>query len=75
MLRQLRLDARVTLHHVIGRRIERGKIFRDRRDGENSLGRLAKLCEAEALSVYAWALMGNPFHPLVRNEVGPRLLL
>ncbi len=31
------------------------------------LDRLKKLCESEALSIYAWALMSNHFHLLVRT--------
>ena len=53
MPRGARLDAPGTLHHVIGRAIEGAKIFRNREDREDFLGRLAKLCEARALSVYA----------------------
>jgi putative transposase len=67
MPRQPRLDAPGTLHHVIGRRIEGTKIFRNRGDREDFLDRLAKLCEAKALSVYAWALLGTHFHLLVRS--------
>ena len=47
------------LHHVIGRGIDGIKIFRNRKDREDFLERLADLCRADALSVYAWALMGN----------------
>ena len=61
MPRQPRLDAPGTLHHVIGRGIEGSKIFRNRGDREDFLGRLAKLCEGKVLSVYAWALMGSHF--------------
>ena len=67
MARQSRLDAPGTLHHVIGRGIEGSKIFRDRGDREDFLGRLAKLCEAKALGVYAWALLDTHFHLLVRS--------
>jgi putative transposase len=67
MPRQPRLDAPGTLHHVIGRGIEGTKIFRNRGDREDFLDRLAKLCEAKALSVYAWALLGTHFHLLVRS--------
>jgi putative transposase len=67
MPRQPRLDAPGTLHHVIGRGIEGSKIFRTRGDREDLLGRLAKLCEAKALSVYAWALLDTHFHLLVRS--------
>ncbi len=67
MPRQPRLDAPGTLHHVIGRGIEGSKSFRSRGDREDFLDRLAKLCEAKALSVYAWALLGTHFHLLVRS--------
>src|SRR4030043_718168 len=67
MARQSRLDAPGTLHHVIGRGIEGSKGFRDRGDREDFLGRLAKLCEAKALGVYAWALLETHFHLLVRS--------
>lgn len=67
MPRQPRLDAPGTLHHVIGRGIERTRIFRSREDREDFLARVADLCEAGALSVYAWALMGSHFHLLVRS--------
>jgi len=67
MPRQPRLDAPGTLHHVIGRGIEGTKIFRNRRDREDFLDRLGKLCEAKSLSVYAWALLETHFHLLVRS--------
>ncbi len=67
MPRQSRLDAPGTLHHVIGRGIEGRKNFRSRGDREDFLDRLAKLCEAKAMSVYAWALLDTHFHLLVRS--------
>jgi len=67
MPRQPRLDAPGTLHHVIGRGIEGGKIFRKQGDRGDFLDRIAKLCEAKALSVYAWALLETHFHLLVRT--------
>jgi putative transposase len=67
MPRQPRLDAPGTLHHVIGRGIEGSKIFRNRGDREDFLGRLAKLCEDKAWSVCAWALLDTHFHILVRS--------
>ncbi|MBM4330031.1 MAG: hypothetical protein FJ117_02205 [Deltaproteobacteria bacterium] len=67
MPRQPWLDAPGTLHHVIGRGIEGSKVFRNRGDREDFLDRLAKLSEAKAFSVYAWALMGSHFHLLVRS--------
>ena len=65
MPRQPRLDAPGVLHHVMGRGIDRIRIFSNKKDREDFLERLADLCRADALSVYAWALMGN--HLLVRT--------
>ncbi len=67
MPRQPRLDAPGALHHVMGRGINRIKIFSNRKDREDFLERLADLCRADALSVYAWALMSNHFHLLLRT--------
>ena len=67
MPRQPRLDAPGALHHVMGRGIERTKIFRTDRDREDFLNRLADLCGDGNLVVYAWSLMSNHFHLLVRT--------
>ncbi|MBM4333599.1 MAG: hypothetical protein FJ117_20680 [Deltaproteobacteria bacterium] len=67
MPRQPRLDAPGTLHHVIGRGIEGSRVFRNQGDREDFLDRIGKLCEAKALSVYAWALLDTHFHILVRT--------
>ena len=65
------MDAPGTLHHVMGRGVERAKIFRNRLDREDFLARLAVLCGEENLIVYAWALMPNHFHLLVRTGRQP----
>ncbi len=67
MPRQPRLDAPGTLHHVMGRGIEKTQIFRKEEDRVDFLQRLSALCQEEALKVYAWALMGNHFHLLIRT--------
>jgi REP-associated tyrosine transposase len=67
MPRQPRLDTPGALYHVIGRGIYGLKIFGNRKDRVDFLDRLEGLCEKEALSIYAWALMGNHFHLLVRT--------
>jgi REP element-mobilizing transposase RayT len=61
------MDAPGTLHHIMGRGIERTKIFRNKEDREDFLIRLAALCEAGFLIVYAWVLMSNHFHILART--------
>ena len=61
MPRQPRLDAPGTLHQVMGRGIERTKIFRGDVDREDFLSRLEVLCQEGFLAIYAWALMENHF--------------
>lgn len=68
MPRQPRLDAPGTLHHVMGRGIEKTKIFRQDGDREDFLSRIAGLCKEGFLSVYAWALMDTHFHLLVKTR-------
>ena len=70
MPRQARLDAPGVLHHVMGRGIERGRIFWDDWDKEDFIRRLAELASGKAWWVYAWALMPNHFHLLVRSGTG-----
>src|SRR3990172_4690065 len=71
MPRQARLDAPDTLHHVMVRGIERTTIFRDDRDRAAFVARLADLATQGALSVYAWALLPNHAHLLVRTGRRP----
>jgi putative transposase len=71
MPRQPRLDAPDTLHHVMVRGLERRVIFRDDTDREAFVTRLASLAEAGALTVYAWALLPNHAHLLVRTGTRP----
>ena len=67
MPRGPRLDAPGVLHHVMARGLERRTIFRDDRDRQDFVDRLARLVEAQALTVYAWALLPNHVHLLVRT--------
>jgi REP element-mobilizing transposase RayT len=71
MPRGPRLDAVGALHHVIGRGIERRDIFLDDHDRDSFVHRLARLVEDRALEVFAWALMPNHFHLLVRTCEAP----
>src|SRR3972149_2325752 len=59
MPRQPRLDAPGALHHVMGRGIERTKVFHGDTDRDDFVNRLAVLCRDRSLVVYAWALMPN----------------
>ena len=71
MPRHARLDAPGTLHHVMGRGIEGAKLFRNRFDREDFIERLAELCRERYFAVYAWALMSNHFHLLIRTKDPP----
>jgi len=71
MPRQSRLDAPGTLHHLMGRGIERTNIFQNDEDRKDFLNRLAYLCMEGSLIVYAWALMSNHFHLLIRTGNQP----
>jgi len=71
MLRTPRLDAPGTLHHVMGRGIERATIFQSDEDRHDFVRRLAALCRDGMWVVYAWALMPNHFHLLVRTGQRP----
>jgi REP element-mobilizing transposase RayT len=51
----------------MGRGIERTKIFRNKTDRDDFLDRLAELCQSGHLIIYAWVLMDNHFHLLVRT--------
>jgi putative transposase len=71
MPRGPRLDAPGVLHHVMARGLDRQRIFRDDHDRDDCVRRLAALAEAGALVGYAWALLPNHFHLLVRSANKP----
>jgi REP element-mobilizing transposase RayT len=68
MPRRARLDAPGTLHHVIVRGIEKRKIVDDVVDRENFVQRLGEMAAATQTAVYAWALMTNHAHLLLRSS-------
>jgi REP element-mobilizing transposase RayT len=51
----------------MGRGLDRQAIFRDDQDGDDFVRRLAGLAESNAFTVYAWALLPNHFHLLLRR--------
>ena len=71
MPRKSRIDAPGALHHVIGRGINRQKIFSDKNDYRNFLERLGDLLSESKTSCYAWALIPNHFHLLLRTGNAP----
>jgi putative transposase len=71
MPRQPRLDSPGVLHHVMVRGLERRPVFRDDADRADFVGRLAALVRDTGLTVYAWALLPNHAHLLVRTGTRP----
>jgi REP element-mobilizing transposase RayT len=51
----------------MGRGIEKTSVFRTDKDREDFLMRLGSLCEWGLLDVFAWALLDNHFHLLIRT--------
>jgi len=67
MPRGPRLDAPGTLHHIMVRGIERRRIFESDRDREDFLARLGKVVEEGQASCFAWVLIPNHAHILLRT--------
>jgi len=67
MPRGARLDAPGTLHHVIVRGIERSRIVKDDQDRDNFISRLGGLAKDTGTAIYAWALLSNHAHILLRS--------
>jgi putative transposase len=67
MPRQARIDAPGALHHVIGRGMERREIFYEDRDRDDFLRRLGEIVTQSQTRCYAWALIPNHFHLLLKT--------
>jgi len=67
MPRQARLDAPGTLHHVIIRGIEKRKIVNDKYDRKDFVTRLGDLASDTKTEIYAWSLMSNHAHILLKS--------
>ena len=67
MPRQARIDAPGALHHIIGRGMERREIFYDGEDRDDFLRRLGKIAIESQTRGYAWALIPNHFHLLLKT--------
>jgi len=65
--RQARLDVPGTLHHVIIRGIEQRQIVDDEKDRKNFVNRMGSLALETNTVIYAWALMTNHAHILLRS--------
>ena len=67
MPRGARLDAPGTLHHVIIRGIEKGDIVRGDEDRKEFLRRMGELAQGTGTGIYAFALMTNHAHILLKS--------
>jgi REP element-mobilizing transposase RayT len=71
MPRKARIDTPGALHHIIVRGIERRKIFYDDNDRDNFLDRLGIILIDSKTSCFAWVLIPNHLHLLLRTGVAP----
>jgi len=68
MPRGPRLDAPGTLHHVMMRGIERIRIVMDDKDRKDLMDRMGDLAVETSTAIYAWALLDNHVHILLRSD-------
>jgi len=71
MPRKSRIDAPGALHHIIARGLDRQRIFEDDADRHNFLSRLGKIVKETDTRCYAWALIPNHFHLLLKTGRAP----
>lgn len=71
MPRKSRIDAPGALHHIIARGIERSDIFIDNFDRNNFIDRLALILPETGTRCFAWALLPNHFHLLLKTGEAP----
>ena len=67
MPRKARIDAPGALHHIICRGIEKTRIFRDDADRDGFVKRLGRVISETNTHCYAWALIPNHFHLLLKT--------
>jgi len=71
MPRKARIDAAGALHHIIVRGIERRKIFWDDADRDAFVNRLGQVLKETQTDCFAWALIPNHAHLLLRTGLTP----
>jgi len=71
MPRKSRIDAPGAVHHIILRGIDRQDIFRDDTDRENFLERIGKHILKTNTGCFAWVLMSNHVHMLLKTGRAP----
>ena len=71
MPRKSRIDAPGALHHIIAKGIEGRRIFEEDADREDFLVRFGNILKETKTRCYAWALIPNHFHLLLRTGIFP----
>lgn len=71
MPRKARIDAPGALHHIIARGIEKRKIFFDNADRDSFLERLGIILTETRTPCFAWTLIPNHLHLLLRTGSTP----
>lgn len=71
MPRKARIDAPGALHHIIIRGIEKRKIFKDDKDRYQFIKRLGAILAETETPIYAWALIPNHVHLLLKTGLTP----
>lgn len=71
MPRKARIDAPGAFHHIIIRGIDRQDIFKDNSDRENFVERIGKNILDTKTGCYAWVLMNNHVHMLLKTGLVP----
>ena len=71
MLRKSRINAPGALHHIIVRGIEQSEIFKDNIDRNDFLDRLGRIIQETKTRCYAWSLIPNHFHLLLKTGQVP----
>ncbi|HAJ25640.1 MAG TPA: transposase [Syntrophus sp. (in: bacteria)] len=67
MPRGSRIDIAGAVHHIMVRGIERRKIFDSNVDRDHFLHRLSEILQNTGTTCFAWSLMPNHFHLLLRT--------
>lgn len=71
MPRGSRIDATGAVHHIMVRGIECRKIFDNDADGDHFLHRMGEIILDTGTTCFAWSLMSNHFHLLLRTDNVP----
>ena len=71
MPRKARIDAPGALHHIIARRIARRNVFDDNADRKFFVDRLGLILTDTNTQCFAWALIPNHFHLLLKTGTTP----